>query len=390
MRHTLGQAWLAPVTPMVNAGSQVFMLALATRQDQWTDIASYMLGASIAALVAVVTSGGTTFRYLTASTSDKQRIKFARLYVSTPALLLVAISFACAAGQSDNVALPATILGVGTVAVTTVGEMPTADLQRQGQLATLTASITASKGLGILLLITETISFAWAMSLSAFVHVLIVAVLADVRQFSVRSTANNPFAKDGRVFSRDLFQIAFFMRLTLRLPYLVIPYAVNDAAAAGALIALLSSTQGVIAIFTSSLYTVMALRTSQQGRSSQADALERLLHYGALFAGICLLVFPPLLLVPLGLPASSPYSLWTVALALAIPAVVLNRELHFRLMSRDRQEEAKSRLRVIACLTAIFLGLGAATGSTVAVAGAIAIAEFTAGFGQRLIRGKAK
>ena len=374
MRSTLLTV-LQPLGGAIGAIIGLGVLTVATRQAQFTSIASFGAGAGVAALASVAVGGGTTLAYTTGTVERQRAVRVVRNTIVLPVILIAtAVAVAVYSGIGRLDALGVFAGGLSTSANVSA-ELDSSYLRRRIKTGQLFVVDVLNRGVAFGAIILG-VPFAHAMLAGAFSRALMLKVL----------TRSDPSREAGYRLGRSVFALAYEAKLTT----LSILYSVSDrvgalaapAAAsipiAGGFMAVLNAAQSGSGVLMSGVQATLAARSHLRARVRWADFLDVLFVLAGLTGAVIVIVARNPLIDFLGLgTASNPDEYW-ITVALLIPASIASRVMEFRFLAIGEALKAVIA-RAMATCVAVSAAIAAMATSEIAVlANGLLIAEGTA------------
>lgn len=374
MRSTLLTV-LQPLGGAIGAIIGLGVLTVATRQAQFTSIASFGAGAGVAALASVAVGGGTTLAYTTGAIERQRAVRVVRNMIVLPVILIataVAVAVYSGVGRLDPFGV---IAGGLSISANVSAELDSSYLRRRIKTGQLFIVDVLNRGIAFGAIILG-VQFAYAMMAGALSRALLLRVL----------TKADPSRESGYRLSRIVFTLAYEAKLTT----LSILYSVCDrvgalaapAAApipiAGGFMAVLSAQQSGSGVLMSGVQATLAARSQLREKLRWADLLDVLFVLAGLAGAVIVIVARNPLIGFLGLEAASDPDEYWIAVALLIPASIASRVIDFRFLAVGETLKAVIT-RAIASCVAVSAAIAAMATSQIAVlANGLLIAEGTA------------
>ncbi len=366
------RALLEPLGAAIGAILALAVLTAATRQGQFTSIASFGAGAAVAALTSVAVGGGTTLAYTTGSTERQRAVRAIRRAIVLPAILTAtagAMVIYTAFGDLDPLGVLAG--GISTSAGVSA-ELDASFLRRHLKTGQLISVSILNRGIALAAIILG-MNFAFAMLAGAVSRALFLSVL----------TRNDQSRDAGFRINKSIMSLAYEPNLTgLSILYsvcdrvgaLVAP-ATATIPIAGGFVAVLSAQQNASGVLMSGLQTTLAARSQQRSILKWASRLDLVFVLAALAGASLMIAAEERLITILALETSSEPGKYWGALAMLIPASIASRVFDFHFIASGMPRNALAS-RAVATIVALSAAGVALIGSQIAVlANGLLIAE---------------
>lgn len=343
------RALLEPLGAAIGAILALAVLTAATRQGQFTSIASFGAGAAVAALTSVAVGGGTTLAYTTGTTERQRAVRAIRRAIVLPAILIAtagAMAIYSALGDLDPLGVLAG--GISTSAGVSA-ELDASFLRRHLKTGQLISISILNRGIALAAILLG-MNFAFAMLAGAVSRALLLSVL----------TRGDQSRDAGFHINRSIMSLAYEPNLTgLSILYSVcdrVGALVAPAAAtipvAGGFVAVLSAQQNASAVLMSGLQTTLAARSQQRSVLKWANRLDLVFVFAALAGASLMIVAQDPLIAILALETSSEPGRYWNALAMLIPASIVSRVFDFHFLASGKARNALVS-RAVATIVAV-------------------------------------
>lgn len=372
---------ISPLTQLSSAGLSAVAVVLASRQGQLSDIAAFSAGSAVAAIVAVLTGGGTSLLFVTGDSNERRAVRWVRWRLTAPIMMGACLATDLALGRLAGLGITAVLLGSFTVIMQSLAALEVASLQRNQAMARWGASVLTSRALPVVLLLGG-VPYPVAMAAGSGLLLLLLVIATRSRSSEDDRDGHPGSAREAirTAYRPNLGALAILDAALMRTPFLAAPLAASSAEA-GAFAAILTAQQSLTAIFTSSLYTVMTVRSGQSGKTAGSfyTRLEKSIVAASLPTAIAAMALGPLFLQLFKLSEFPDFEAIWIWTSLSLPIVTLSRCLQYRSMVKREHGRAVYQ---VASATAIAVVLGAIswwqqniviTSAAVAVADAVGI-----------------
>lgn len=336
-----GRALLTPVVAAIIAILSAATAIVAAHRNLFIDIAAYSAGLGAAAIVSTVIGGGTSLTYVTGDFDARLAVRAVRTKFIAPTLALTAIVVGAALHQQNqHLPLYSLVLGGLTIMLNQLGELEAASLQRQGRITTWTVIATGSRLVSLAAIFLGT-RYSIAMTFGSFIF-LLTLIAATRKDHEFRDPKPPLRMAMRRAYFPSHSLISVLEVVIVRLPFLIAPM-LTSAAAAGAFAILLSATQSVSGLITSTLYSVMTMRghrTDAQHASRPLRNMEMLVLASSVPVALIGAATTNAIIKIFNLSdIQSSDTIWLL-LIVALPAVALNRAAQYRFLTQQRGDVA--------------------------------------------------
>lgn len=349
---------ISPLTQLSSAGLSALAVVVASRQGQLSNIAAFSAGSAVAAIVAVVTGGGTSLLFITGDSQERRAVRWVRWRLTAPTMMVACLAADLILGHIAELDLIALLLGSFTVVLQSLAALEVASLQRSQAMARWGASVLTSRVLPVVLLLAGT-AYAAAMAAGSALLLGLLVIASRSSPAEEERVGHSGSAREAirMAYRPNLSALAILDAALMRTPFLAAPLA-SSSIEAGAFAAILTAQQSLTAIFTSSLYTIMTVRSGQMGKTTGSfyARLEKFIVAASLPTAIATMALGPLFLQLFKFsefPDFETIWIWTSA---SLPIVTLSRCLQYRTMANKEHGRAVCQ---IASATAVAVVLGA-------------------------------
>lgn len=346
------------ISSLANGLINAAILAIAAREGQTEEIASYTVVSATLALVAVAISGGATLLYVTGSEPERRAVYSQRLIFVVPALSLGVLGIGAIYAGRGYQWLSILAAGVAVVG-NNFAELQYGDLTREMRF--LTSAVIAC-GCKVPTVILTSVGVRLTAGLGAAALVQFLALELVRGGYRCRKPLAISLREALRAFSinRVLFGYGLAELYNGRAPSLVVSFTASPKVM-GCFGAVSGAHQAFAAVLYAGLQAPMAsrarVRLGLDSRSGDDRGAELLSVLGASAVGALVMGAAPWIATKaLRLPIVDAAE-WLRILAVALPFIMINRAVTTSLIGTGRHRRAMT----VATLIAALLTLGLAT-----------------------------
>lgn len=345
---------LSPIAQLSSALTTAATAIVAAQKEQFTDIASFSAGLGIAGVISVFVGAGTSFTYVSGTDAERYAVRYVRWRLVAPATIaLSAIGVSVYFLVTFGLSWKALLLGAFAVTLNSLASIESATLQRYGRIGLLATITVASRSIPLLFVLLG-VAYSVAMTASAFVLLVASALSARVFVSQISTNKEPVWTLARRAFRPAFVTIALLDILMLRTPTVIAPVLVA-APIAGVFATLVSSQQGVAALLTTGLFTILAARGPFQA-DAKANAHKRselVLVLSALpVTGAGLILTPQVLRLYNATHVSAARDVWILLVCSLIP-LTYNRATQYKALALGQRAFALQLVGFIAVPTVI-------------------------------------